>query len=168
MPREEIRSGLTDMDGCSSTRSRRSPGPPTSPGRLRERATPFLVLTNNSIYTPRDLAARLRASGREVPGESIWASALATARFLRNQRPGGSAFAIGGAGLTTALQDVGYTLTERSPDYVVLGETRTHSFERITQAIRLVAAGARFIATNPDTAGTTPGDRHRPRGRSRG
>ena len=91
------------------------------------------MLTNNSIYTPRDLAARLRDSGIEVPEESIWTSALATARFLQDQRPGGSAFVIGEAGLTTALHNAGYTLTERSPDYVVLGETRTYSFERITQ-----------------------------------
>jgi NagD protein len=114
------------------------------------------VLTNNSIYTPRDLSARLRASGLEVPEESIWTSALATARFLQEQRPGGSAFVIGESGLTTALHEAGYTLTERNPDYVVLGETRVYSFGRITQGIRLIAGGARFIATNPDATGPTP------------
>ena len=156
MPREEIRSWLTDMDGVLVHEEQAIPGAAEFLARLRERGTPFLVLTNNSIYTRRDLAARLHASGLEVPEESIWTSALATARFLHNQRPGGTAFTIGEAGLTTALHEVGYTLTERSPDYVVLGETRTYSFERITQAIRLVAAGARFIATNPDTTGPTP------------
>ena len=114
------------------------------------------MLTNNSIYTQRDLAARLRAGGLEVPEEAIWTSALATARFLEDQRPGGSAFVIGEAGLTTALHDAGYTLTDRDPDYVVLGETRTYSFERITRAIRLVDGGARFIATNPDATGPSP------------
>ena len=91
-----------------------------------------------------------------MPEEAIWTSALATAGFLADQRPGGSAFVIGEAGLTTALHQAGYTLTERDPDYVVLGETRTYSFERITQAIRLIAAGARFIATNPDPTGPSP------------
>ena len=91
-----------------------------------------------------------------MPEGAIWTSALATARFLEDQRPGGSAFVIGEAGLTTALHQAGYTLTERNPDYVVLGETRTYSFERITQAIRLVDAGARFIATNPDPTGPAP------------
>ena len=76
-----------------------------------------------------------------MPEESIWTSALATAAFLQDQRPGGSAFVIGEAGLTTALHEAGYTLTERDPDYVVLGETRTYSFERITQAIRLIVDG---------------------------
>jgi len=117
---------------------------------------PFLVLTNNSIYTPRDLTARLRRAGLDVPETSIWTSALATAQFLEDQRPSGSAFVIGESGLTTALHDHGYTMTENDPDYVVLGETRTYSFERITQAIRLVAAGSRFIATNPDNVGPTP------------
>ena len=115
------------------------------------------MLTNNSIYTRRDLAARLRTSGLDVPEEAIWTSALATARFLEDQRPGGSAFVIGEAGLTTALHDAGYTLTERDPDYVVLGETRTYSFERITSAIRLIVEGARFIATNPDATGPRRG-----------
>ena len=156
MAHREIRSWLMDMDGVLVHEETAIPGADRFLTRLREREIPFLVLTNNSIYTPRDLSARLRASGLEVPEDAIWTSALATARFLDNQRPGGSAFVIGEAGLTTALHDSGYTLTEREPDYVVLGETRTYSFSRITQAIRLIVEGARFIATNPDPTGPTP------------
>jgi NagD protein len=153
MTRREIRSWLMDMDGVLVREELAIPGAAEFLDRLRETATPFLVLTNNSIYTRRDLAARLRASGLVVPEQSIWTSALATAGFLQDQRPDGSAFVIGETGLTTALHQAGYTLTERDPDYVVLGETRTYSFERITQAIRLVENGARFIATNPDPTG---------------
>src|SRR5919201_1065773 len=145
-----------DMDGVLVREEHAIPGAAEFLTRLRERGLPFLVLTNNSMYTRRDLAARLAVSGLDVPEESIWTSALATADFLESQRPGGSAFTIGEAGLTTALHDHVYTLTERDPDYVVLGETRTYSFERITQAIRLIAAGSRFIATNPDNVGPTP------------
>jgi NagD protein len=145
-----------DMDGVLVREEHPIPGAAEFLGRLREAALPFLVLTNNSIYTRRDLSARLAANALEVPEESIWTSALATADFLQDQRPNGTAFAIGEAGLLTALHAVGYTLTERSPDYVVLGETRTYSFERIAQAIRLIASGARFIATNPDPTGPTP------------
>jgi NagD protein len=145
-----------DMDGVLVHEELAIPGADRFLARLRELELPFLVLTNNSIYTRRDLAARLRASGLDVPEDSIWTSALATARFLDDQRPGGSAFVIGEAGLTTALHEAGYTLTEREPDYVVLGETRTYSFERISRAIRLIVAGARFIATNPDPTGPTP------------
>jgi NagD protein len=151
--RREIQSWLMDMDGVLVHEENAIPGAQDFITRLRELGRPFLVLTNNSIYTTRDLAARLRASGLDVPEESIWTSALATAGFLADQRPGGSAFVIGEAGLTTALHDEGYTLTERNPDYVVLGETRTYSFERITTAIRLIGEGARFIATNPDPTG---------------
>ncbi len=145
-----------DMDGVLVHEEQALPGADRFLARLRETGTPFLVLTNNSIYTRRDLSARLRASGLDVPEESIWTSALATARVLESQRPGGSAFVIGEAGLTTALHEAGYTLTEREPDYVVLGETRTYSFERITHAIRLIVNGARFIATNPDNTGPSP------------
>ena len=114
------------------------------------------MLTNNSIFTPRDLAARLARTGLHVPEESIWTSALATADFLATQLPGGSAYVIGEAGMTTALHEVGYTLTDTDPDYVVLGETRTYSFEAITRAVRLIGSGARFIATNPDVTGPSP------------
>jgi NagD protein len=156
MTRREIRSWLLDMDGVLVREDDAIPGADEFLTALREKALPFLVLTNNSIYTPRDLAARLLRSGLDVPENSIWTSALATGKFLAEQRPGGSAFVIGEAGLTTALHTAGYTLTDSSPDYVVLGETRTYSFERITQAIRLIADGARFIATNPDTVGPSP------------
>jgi NagD protein len=154
--RREIHSWLMDMDGVLLREQSAIPGADRFLARLREKGLPFLVLTNNSMYTRRDLAARLRTIGLDVPEQSIWTSALATANFLQGQRPDGTAFVIGEAGLTTALHQVGYTLSERAPDYVVLGETRTYSFERIAQAIRLIAAGARFIATNPDPTGPTP------------
>src|SRR6195256_5643472 len=156
MTDREIRSWLMDMDGVLVREEQPIPGAAEFLARLRELGTPFLVLTNNSIYTRRDLAARLVANGLDVPEDAIWTSALATARFLEDQRPRGTAFVIGEAGLTTALHDAGYTLTERAPDYVILGETRTYSFERITRAIRLIAQGARFIATNPDATGPAP------------
>jgi NagD protein len=145
-----------DMDGVLLREEHPIPGAAEFLTRLRELDLPFLVLTNNSIYTRRDLSARLLTLGLEVPEEAIWTSALATADFLQSQRPNGTAFAVGEAGLLTALHSAGYTLTERDPDYVVLGETRTYSFERIAQAIRLVDGGARFIATNPDPTGPTP------------
>jgi NagD protein len=153
--RREIRSFLMDMDGVLVHEEHAIAGADDFIATLRERQIPFLVLTNNSIYTARDLSARLRNSGLDIREENIWTSALATARFLDDQRPGGAAYVIGEAGLTTALHTAGYTLTETEPDYVVLGETRTYSFERITHAIRLIEGGARFIATNPDPTGPT-------------
>lgn len=147
---------LIDMDGVLVHEEQALPGAADFLARLVERERRFLVLTNNSIFTARDLSARLARSGLQVPEESIWTSALATARFLADQAPGGSAYAIGEAGLTTALHQVGFTLTDTNPDYVVLGETRTLSFAAITRAIRLVEAGARFIATNPDVTSPSP------------
>jgi NagD protein len=152
----KIHSWLMDMDGVLVHEETAVPGADRFLARLRELGLPFLVLTNNSIYTRRDLAARLASSGLDVPEEAIWTSAMATADFLGSQRPKGTAFVIGEAGLTTALHANGYTLTDRDPDYVVLGETRTYSFEQITKAIRLIVRGARFIATNPDATGPTP------------
>jgi NagD protein len=153
MTGREIQCWLTDMDGVLVHEGHALPGAAEFLDRLRERARPFLVLTNNSIFTARDLRARLMSSGLDVPEASIWTSALATAQFLADQVPNGTAYVIGEAGLTTALHEIGYVLTDTAPDFVVLGETRTYSFEAITRAIRLIEAGARFIATNPDPTG---------------
>ncbi|MEU3193535.1 HAD-IIA family hydrolase [Streptomyces sp. NPDC006992] len=151
--RKPIESWLTDMDGVLMHEGIPVPGADSFIKRLKESGRPFLVLTNNSMYTPRDLHARLARIGLTVPTENIWTSALATAQFLDDQRPGGTAYVIGEAGLTTALHDIGYVLSDADPDYVVLGETRTYSFEALTRAIRLINDGARFIATNPDETG---------------
>jgi NagD protein len=152
-PRDGIECWLTDMDGVLVHENQALPGAAALLEQWANDKSPFLVLTNNSIFTPRDLSARLRASGLTVPEESIWTSALATADFCASQMPGGSAFVIGEAGITTALHEAGFIMTETSPDYVVVGETRNYSFEAITKAIRLINGGSRFIATNPDATG---------------
>ena len=144
------------MDGVILKGTTLIPGAADFLHRLQSQKNPFLIFTNNSQYTPRDLQMRLHYMGLDVPSEAIFTSALATAQFLDLQRPGGRAFVIGVSGLTTALHNIGYVLTDQAPEYVVLGETTTYSFARITLAIRFVTAGARFIATNPDVMG--PGE----------
>lgn len=151
--REDVECWLTDMDGVLVHENSPLPGASELIQQWRDTQTPFLVLTNNSIFTPRDLAARLRSAGLDVPEDAIWTSALATAAFCKSQMPGGSAFVIGEAGMTTALHEAGFIMTETNPDYVVVGETRNYSFEAITKAIRLIEKGARFIVTNPDATG---------------
>jgi NagD protein len=151
-----IKHYLTDMDGVIVQGNTLLPGAAEFIQRLRTREIPFLILTNNSRFTQRDLRMRLSYMGLDVPSEAIFTSALATAQFLHDQRPGGRAYVIGESGLTTALHNIDYVLTEQDPEYVVLGETTTYSFQHITHAIRLITAGARFIATNPDAMG--PGE----------
>ena len=141
------------MDGVLVRGNQPIPGAQQFIERLIAAEAKFAVLTNNPMYTPRDLQYRLASAGLTVPAERLFTSAMATALFLHAQMPDGSAFAIGESGLTSALHEVGYVLTERDPDYVVLGETTNYNFERISKAVRLIAAGARFIATNPDPTG---------------
>ncbi|GAA4889185.1 HAD-IIA family hydrolase [Tessaracoccus lubricantis] len=154
--RKDIKSWLTDMDGVLVHENVALPGAAELIDQWKADGTEFLVLTNNSIFTPRDLAARLRASGLDVPEERLWTSALATADFVSQQKPGGSAYVIGEAGIITALHEKGFIMTDRNPDFVIVGETRTYSFEQVTTAIRLIAAGARFVVTNPDATGPSP------------
>jgi NagD protein len=144
---------VIDMDGVIYHGSRLIPGAVEFVDRLRAGGHKFLFLTNNSQWTPRDLRHRLEQRGISVDESAFHTSALATADFLHQQRPGGTAYVIGGAGLTNALYSVGYTLTEHSPDYVVVGDTRSYDYEKIERATRLILGGARFIATNLDLTG---------------
>jgi NagD protein len=144
---------LMDLNGVLLHDGAAVTGADSFVAELRTRGIPFIVFTNSSIHSPHDVRALLSQAGIGVPESAIWTSALATAQFLHQQRPGGSAHVVGEAGLTAALHDIGYVLADREPDYVVLGETRTYSFQAITRAIRLVEAGARFVATNPDERG---------------
>ena len=153
------------MDGVLVHEEQAIPGAGRFLEALQTAGLPFPVLANNSIYTQRDLAARLARSGIELPPEAVWTSALATAQFLDTQRPGGTASVIGEAGLTTALHQVGYALTERDPDYVVLGETRSYSLEAITRAIRLIQGGPGSSPPTPTPLGPRRPDRSRPPGR---
>lgn len=150
------KSYLIDMDGVIVRGGELIPGADMFLDRLHQRNIKFLILTNNPIYTQVDLQHRLQRMGVNFTTDHIYTSALATALFLKSQKPNATAFVIGESGLTEALHDVGYILTEHHPDYVVLGETTSYSYSRITQAVRLVSEGARFIATNPDPSG--PGD----------
>lgn len=148
---------LIDMDGVLVTGGTMIPGANEFLARLHERQAKFLILTNNPRYTPGDLAHRLQSMGLAISADHIFTSAMATGRFMAAQKPGGTAYVIGDSGLTWAVHSAGYIITERDPDYVVLGESGSYSLEQLTLATRLVYAGARFLATNPDPMGPAEG-----------
>jgi NagD protein len=146
---------MTDMDGVLIKGQTLIPGADRLITRLQEQGIPYLVLTNNPMYTQRDLAHRLETIGLSILPERIFTSAMATAYFLDSQRPNGTAYVIGESGLTQAIHAVDYVITDIDPDYVVLGDTTTYNYESLTKAIRLIDGGARFVATNPDVSGPT-------------
>ena len=141
---------LIDMDGVVYRGSELIPGAAYFVGQLRERNIPFLFLTNNSQRTRRDVAARLARMGIDVEEQHVFTCAMATARFLAHQKPGGTAFVIGEGGLLTALHQNGYAVVDHEPDYVVVGEGRTFNLELVEAAVRMIQGGAKLIATNMD------------------
>jgi len=147
---------LCDMDGVLINHGHIVPGADTFLDRLRAKQRDFLVLTNNALFTPRQIHDNLEQLGVHVHQEQLWTSALATAQFIHDQRPKGRAFVIGEAAIHDALSDVGYLEDAVNPDYVVIGETWSYSFAEITTAIRLIDRGVAFVATNPETFGTSP------------
>ncbi len=147
---------LIDMDGVLLYGDRAIPGAKEFIERLRENGNKFLILTNNSRYTPRDLQHRMYHAGIDIGAEHFFSSAMATARFVSSQKPKGSAFVLGGTGLYQALHEVGYSLTDYHPDFVILGEMESYPYDKIVRACQLVMSGVPFIATNPDPSG--PGE----------
>ena len=153
---------LIDMDGVIYRGHEPIRGAIEFVRTLIERQIPFLFLTNNSQRTARDVAARLRRMGLPVSEQNIFTSAIATAQYLARQLPRGTAYVIGEGGLLTALHEVGYTIVDQDPDFVVVGEGRTMNLELIEHAVRMIERGAKLISTNidpncPTPAGTRPG-----------
>jgi NagD protein len=150
------RAFICDMDGVIYHGNRLLPGAEAFVAWLKAEEKLFVFLTNSSERTPRELRQKLARLGIEVDSQHFYTSALATAAFLASQRPNGSAYTIGEAGLTNALYDVGFSMNDTDPDYVVVGETRAYSYEKIEKAVRLVLGGAKLIGANPDLTG--PGE----------
>jgi NagD protein len=153
---------LIDMDGVIYRGGHLIPGADRFISGLRKTDTPFRFLTNNSQRTRRDVATRLQRMGIDVEEEHVYTCAMATARFLAHQKPGGTAFVIGEGGLLTALHENGYAIVDKDPDYVVVGEGRTISFEMVEAALEMILGGAKLVATNldrncPTESGLRPG-----------
>jgi NagD protein len=151
----EKKNFLIDMDGVLIHGKKLIPGADTFINNLKAKKIRFLILTNNSIYTPIDLAHRLQVTGIDVEKSNIFTSAMATANFMKLQKEKGNAFVIGESGLNVAIHNAGYILTPDKPDFVVLGETFDYNFHQVTKAVQLIRDGARFLATNPDPTGPT-------------
>jgi NagD protein len=141
---------LIDMDGVLYRGKQMIAGADRFIDELRRRHIPFRLLTNNSQRTRRDIAAKVGRLGIAVEEEHVFTSAMATARFLAQQKPGGTAFVIGEGGLLTALHQNGYAVVDHDPDYVVVGEGRTFNLELVEAAVRMILGGAKLIATNLD------------------
>lgn len=154
---ETIRHGcLIDMDGVIYRGHELIPGADRFVQQLHRHQIPFLFLTNNSQRTRRDVAAKLTRLGIPAEEKHIFTCAMATARFLAQQKPGGTAFVIGEGGLLTALHRHGYTIVDHDPDYVIVGEGRTFNLELVETAVHMIERGAKLIATNPDPNCPTP------------
>jgi len=153
---------LIDMDGVVYRDNQLIPGAQRFIAELQDSSIPFMFLTNNSQRTRRDIVTKLRRLGIDVGEENVFTCAMATARFLAQQKPHGTAYVIGEGGLLQALHSHGYSVVDKDPDYVVIGEGRTISFEMVETALNLVLGGAKLVATNldpncPTTHGTRPG-----------
>lgn len=149
-------SWLCDMDGVLIRDGAMIPGADKFLDRLRSTGRPYLILTNNSLFTPSEIRMELSQMGLNVEENHLWTSALATAKFVQTQRPFGSAYVVGQASMHEAMHDVGYAPNDLTPDYVVLGETQDYSFDEMTTAVRLIDKGAHFVATNPEPTGQSP------------
>lgn len=142
---------LIDMDGVIYRGSEPIPGAASFIRYLQMEAVPYLFLTNNSAYTPLDVVVKLKKFGIETSPEHVYTSALATAEFVRHQKPNGTAFVIGEGGLLNALNDVHFAISRDSVDYVIVGEGRVLNYELVEHAHRLIDRGAQLISTNADT-----------------
>ncbi|MEI8206504.1 MAG: HAD-IIA family hydrolase [Kiritimatiellales bacterium] len=148
---------ICDMDGVIYHGNKLLPGVLEFVAWLRKEDKKFLFLTNSSARTLRELSEKLARMGLKVGESHFYTSARATATFLASQKPGGSAYVIGDAGIINALYDEGYSINDTNPDYVVVSESANYDYARICHATKLVLNGAKLIGTNPDLTGPIEG-----------
>lgn len=141
---------LIDMDGVIYRGNELIPGADRFINELRTNDIPFSFLTNNSQRTRRDVVVKLARLGIDVEESHVFTCAMATARYLARQKPNGTAYVIGEGGLLNALHANGYSIVDKDPDYVVVGEGRTLNFEMVEHAQRMILGGAKLVATNLD------------------
>jgi NagD protein len=144
---------IIDMDGVIYHGNMLLPGVTEFLAWLENSGKKYLFLTNSPERTPKELHEKMARLGINVGEDHFYTSALATASFLANQKPNGSAYIIGDAGLIHAMYSAGYTVNNVNPDYVVVGDTHSYNFEKIELAVNLVIRGAKLIGTNPDVSG---------------
>ena len=153
----EKKAFICDMDGVIYHGDRLLPGVTDFVDWLKETGKKYLFLTNNSAYSPRELREKLLRLGLDVTEDHFYTSALSTAQFLAEQRPSGSAYVVGDAGIINALYQEGYSMNDVDPDYVVISETKNYNYETLVKAIHLVRNGAKLIGCNPDLTGPVDG-----------
>ena len=144
---------ISDMDGVIYRGKQLIPGAKEFVERLLTARTPFLFLTNNASQTPLDLKLKLEGLGiGGLTEDNFITAAMATAMFLKaqNRKPNPTAYVIGGGGLINELYKAGFSISESSPDYVVVAKSTSFGFDQLKKAVRLIDEGARYIGTNPD------------------
>ena len=146
---------ICDMDGVIYHGNRILEGVPEFINWMQQNNKKFVFLTNSPERTPHELSMKLERMGLSVSPDHFYTSAMATASFIASQKPDATAYVIGEAALTKALYDKGIYMNDVNPDYVVVGETSTYSFEKIEKAVNLVRNGAKLIGANPDITGPT-------------
>ena len=146
---------ICDMDGVIYHGSRLLPGVREFVDWLYREGKEFLFLTNNSGKTQRELQEKLSRMGLDIDEKHFYTSALATAEFIASQMPRARAFVIGEPGLLNALYERGITFDETAPDYVIVGESSSYTYDNICRAVKCVQKGARLIGTNSDLTGPT-------------
>ena len=120
---------ISDMDGVIYRGNNLIEGAEDFIRMLLYKNVPFLFLTNNAEQTPRDLKRKLESLGvNGLEEKHFFTAAQATAIFLQRQLENGTAYVIGTGGLVSELYNVGYSINDVNPDYVVVGKTSAFNF----------------------------------------
>ncbi|MFT8872500.1 MAG: TIGR01457 family HAD-type hydrolase [Sporolactobacillus sp.] len=154
---------LFDLDGTVYRGKEPIPEAVAFVKELKARGLDYLFITNNSTRTADEVAIQLSSYGIPCSAADVLTTGMAAARFVAQEKPNASVFAIGEEGLIGQLSKAGLRFDDRQPDYVVFGMDRTINYQKYEKACFAVRAGAHFISTNPDVAlpnerGLAPGN----------
>ena len=141
---------MIDMDGVIYAGEELIDGADKFIKLLLKKKINFTFLSNNSQRSRAEAVEKLAKLGIEVEEEHIYTSAMATATFLKEQYPGCTAYVLGDGGLLKSLEHAGIKFVDKEPEFVILGEGHEFTLKMVHQAVDMILAGAKFIATNRD------------------
>lgn len=143
---------LCDLDGVVYRGSDPVPGAPEAMEKLLESGVQVFFITNNSTRTPEATAAKItELTGVDIGGDQVLTSSQAAVAML--DESDGPVLVVGEIGLSEVVEAAGYRVTSDPMEAgaVVVGLTRSLTYETIADAMQAILNGARFIATNDDT-----------------
>lgn len=142
---------IIDLDGTMYSGDKNIDGAIHFIEYLQDKKIPYIFLTNNATRTRKQAKEHMLKLGfKNIKEDDFFTSAIAAAKYAKQNYTERNCFVIGEDGLIEALYLEGFNLVQDNADFVFVGLDRKATYQKYSNAVHNVLKGAKFIATNND------------------